>query len=201
MGKKDARVDAYIAKSADFAKPILKHLRELVHANCPAADETTKWSCPAFLYKNGIFCIIAAFKAHCMFRFWHPLMHKPQPGGEKPTGEFGKITKLADLPKDPVIKRLIKQAMHLHDSGVKPPTKTRKPAKGQKVPVYFDSALRKNKSALANFKEMSTSCRNEYITWLAEAKRDETRAKRLETALQWISQGKSRNWKYENCAK
>ena len=200
MGTKDPRVDAYITKSAPFARPILAHIRKLVHANCPDVTETIKWSMPHFEYKGGIFCGMAAFKAHCTFGFWLGALLKIESKLDKAMGQFGCITSLADLPGDKEIATIIKAAMKLHDAGVKSPTRT-KPAqkKALVVPDYFLAAMKKNKKAHVTFESFSPSKQREYVEWITEAKTDATRDKRLAQAVEWMSEGKVRNWKYVNC--
>jgi uncharacterized protein YdeI (YjbR/CyaY-like superfamily) len=204
MSTKDPRVGAYIAKSADFAKPILNHLRKLVHKACPEVEEDFKWSFPSFTYK-GILCHMAAFKEHCAFGFWKgSLMFANDPAVQKRTseamGQFGRITRLADLPGDRVMLRYIKEAVRLHDAGIKPPPRPKsKEKKELLVPDSLSSALKKNKQAQTTFDQFSYSHKKEYVEWITEAKRDETRDKRIETAIAWLAQGKPRNWKYMNC--
>jgi uncharacterized protein YdeI (YjbR/CyaY-like superfamily) len=197
VGKFDPRVDAYIAKSAAFARPILSHLRRLVHAACPSAEETIKWGFPHFMYQ-GMLCSMAAFKQHCAFGFWHKNMRTELTGGQstEAMGQLGRITSVAGLPKAPVLKRHIKQAMELNEAGIKISV-VRKPFKPIKVPADVMKALRSNKKALATFGGFSPSHRREYLEWIAEAKRAEARAKRIATMLEWLVEGKSRNWKYE----
>ena len=199
MGNRDNRVDAYIARSSKFAQPILTHLRTLVRAACPGAVETIKWGFPHFEHK-GLLCSMASFKAHCAFGFWHPDMRAnagAQSGGDAAMGQFGRITKLADLPKDAALKALIRRAAALNESGVKPPRPASPKQKPPlEVPADFALALRANRVAQANFDAMSPSHRREYIEWLVGAKRDETRSKRLATAIEWIGEGKSKEWKY-----
>jgi uncharacterized protein YdeI (YjbR/CyaY-like superfamily) len=206
MGTKDPRVDAYIAKSADFAKPILTHLRKLIHDNCPSVEETMKWSFPHFTYKAKadrsprILCSMASFKQHCAFGFWYVEMsdsasREAQSGPAM--GQYGRITALADLPKDKVLVQQIKDAIRVHDGGVKPRASARPAEKTELViPGYFKAALKKNKKALATFEQFNYSNKKEYVEWITDAKSDETRKKRLETAIEWMSEGKSRNWKY-----
>jgi len=204
MAKKDPRVDAFIAKAADFAKPILTHIRKLVHTACPEVEETIKWRFPTFMYK-GMFCGMAAFKSHCTFGFWkHELLFGPDGGGaaakEGGMGQFGRITSLSDLPKDAVLMGHIKRAARLNDEGVKAPSRSKpKERKPLVVPVFFRRALKKNKKALAAFDNFSYSHKKEYVEWITEAKSEDTRKRRLDTALEWLAQGKSRNWKYMNC--
>jgi len=199
--KKDKRVDAYIAKSQPFAQPILIHFRKVVHTACPEGEETIKWGFPHFDYK-GIMCAIAAFKKHCAIGFWKGSRlvdtgdHLQQLNRDA-MGHLGRITSLADLPPDKVLSGFIKQAMKLNDDGVKvhvrPKNKVKEPLV---VPAFLKAALKKNKKASATFENFAYSHKKEYIEWLNEAKTDETRDKRLATALEWMAEGKSRNWKY-----
>lgn len=204
MKNTDPRVDAYIAKAAEFAKPILSHLRKLVHEGCPDTEETLKWSMPAFLHAGKIMAGMAAFKQHCTFGFWHQGMERVlESEGEKEAtamGSFGRITSLEDLPSDRAMLRYIKKAAVLNESDVPArPRPAKRPSAPPAVPDDLAAALKKNKAAAASFEKFSPSHRKEYIDWITEAKRDETRQKRLSTALEWLAQGKSRNWKYENC--
>jgi uncharacterized protein YdeI (YjbR/CyaY-like superfamily) len=198
VGEKDPRVNAYIAKSADFAKPILRHLRKMIHANCPQVEETLRWGAPAFMY-HGFLCIMAAFKQHCTFGFWHRAMRDASNGQSADAmGQFGRITSLADLPKDVVFARNIHKAMELNASGVKSPRPARPKKKKSLVPpADLLAALKRNKKALATFESFSPSRKAEYVEWIVEAKREGTRAKRLSTAIAWLAEGKTRNWKYE----
>jgi uncharacterized protein YdeI (YjbR/CyaY-like superfamily) len=194
---KDPRVDAYIAKSPDFAKPILIHLRQLAHAACPEVKEALKWRIPHFLHK-GILFGMAGFKQHCAVHFWKG---KLVLGGKSRTGVFGnlgRVTALSDLPGRKEILGYIKKAVELNEGGIKKPSISR-PKKKLIVPPYFLAALRKNKKAHAAFENFSYSHRKEYVTWITEAKREETRAKRMKTAIEWLAQGKPQNWKYLNC--
>jgi len=204
MANKDPRVDAYIEQAADFAKPILKHLRKLVHAGCPEVEETIKWRFPAFVHR-GMLCSMASFKQHCTFGFWqYKLLAKdfPELGGSTANGmgQLGKMTAKSDLPSDRTFARWLKRAIELNESGVKKP----RPARSQKpklvvLPDYFAAALKKNPKARTTFAGFSPSHKREYVDWLIEAKREETRERRLQTALEWLAEGKPRNWKYMNC--
>lgn len=200
MGKHNARVDAYIAESADFARPILSHIREVVHAACPDVEETMKWSFPHFDYK-GILCSMAAFKEHCAFGFWKGSLVVEGNDGEKAMGQFGRITKLADLPSKKVLTGYIWKAMTLNDEGVKSPTrsKPKAPPKELIMPDDLASALSANKAARATFDKFPPSHRREYVDWIIGAKTQTTRTRRLETAVEWMAEGKPRNWKYMNC--
>jgi uncharacterized protein YdeI (YjbR/CyaY-like superfamily) len=199
---KNKKVDAYITKSAEFAKPILSHLRELVHEACPEVEEVIKWGFPNFDYK-GVFCNMAGFKQHCSFGFWKAsLMKDPkgilQANDKGSMGNFDRITSLKDLPSDKILLGFLKQAVELNELGVKRKVKiTPKGSKTIDTPDYFANALRKNKAASEIFENFAYSHRKEYIQWFEEAKTDETRNKRMAQAMEWISEGKARNWKYE----
>jgi len=200
MPAKDPRVDAYIAKAGEFAKPILTHIRRLVHAACPDAVETMKWSMPHFDYK-GVICGMAAFKQHCALGFWKgDLIFGSTSAENEAMGHFGRITSLADLPRDKVLLGYIRKAIELNEAGIKKPAPPRSKVKELIVPDYFMAALKKNKKALTAFENFSYSHRKEYVEWITEAKREETRAKRLTTALDWLATGKSRHWKYVRCS-
>jgi uncharacterized protein YdeI (YjbR/CyaY-like superfamily) len=203
MASKDPRVDAYIAKSADFAKPILTHIRELVHQGCPEVEETMKWSMPFFTYK-GMLCHMAAFKTHCSIGFWKSALVMGKKllanGSEAGMGQFGRITALADLPSDKKMLAYIKEAKRLNDEGIQKPTKPKpKGPRELAVPAELTAALRKNKKALATFEGFSYSHKKEYVEWIAEAKREQTKAQRLATTVAWLSEGRPRHWKYANC--
>ena len=205
MGKKDPAVTAYVANAADFAKPILKHVRKVVHDTCPDVSEEIKWSFPNFLYK-GMFCSMASFKEHASFGFWkgaliaekfNDVLETP----EVAMGQFGRITKLDDLPSDDVLVACIKEAMRLNDENIKSPARAKKLSDGKVVlPNELESALKTNKIAAKQFENLSPSHRREYAAWIADAKTDATREKRLATAIEWISEGKSQNWRYERNA-
>jgi len=202
MGKKDPRIDAYIEKSADFARPILKHMRKAVHAGCPGVEETLKWSHPAFMFK-GMFCGMAAFKSHCAFGFWkesllRDRLHEALPkAGEQAMGQCGRVESLADLPDEKTFIALVKEAALLNELGVKPPPRKRSAVKKELViPDYFTGALKKNRKAQATFDSFSYSNKKEYLEWITEAKTEQTRQRRLETAIGWMAEGKVRNWKY-----
>ena len=198
MATKDPRIDAYIAKSADFAKPILKHLRKVVHAGCPQVIETLKWSMPHFDYK-GIMCGMAAFKQHCAFGFWKAdLILEPGETSEKSgMGSFGCIRSLDDLPSEKKLIGYVKKAAELNEAGVKAPGRTQpKKRKTLPMPDDFSAALKKNAAARKTFDGFSPSHRREYIEWITEAKREETRKERLAKSIEWLSEGKARNWKY-----
>lgn len=204
MPAKDPRVDTYIAKSADFAKPILAHIRELVHQGCPGAEETMKWSMPYFQYK-GMFCHMAAFKTHCSLGFWKCklVMGKDCPPNDEckdGMGQFGKISSLRDLPSDKKMLAYIKEAKRLNDEGIQKPSKPQpKTPRKLAIPNELSAALKKNQKASTTFEGFSYSHKKEYVEWISEAKRQETRAQRLATTVAWLAEGKPRNWKYANC--
>jgi uncharacterized protein YdeI (YjbR/CyaY-like superfamily) len=197
MPMKDPRVDAYIAKAAAFAKPILNHVRGLVHDGCPDVQETIKWQMPHFEYK-GVICGMAAFKQHCALIFWkRALIFGESPIKNRALGQFGRITSLADLPGDKILTGYIKKAVKLNEAGIKNPTHAKsKTNREVVVPDYFLASLKKNKKALATFENFSPSHKREYVQWVTEAKREETRAKRLKTTIELLAEGKPRNWKY-----
>ncbi len=196
MPTTDPRVDAYIAKAAPFAQPILITLRKHVHAVCPDVEETIKWGFPHFLYK-GLLCHMAAFKQHCAFGFWkaHSL-ETPYKTSEEGMGQFGRITAVGDLPSAPAFKKLVRAAMRLKDSDIKP-KRIIKPKEALKIPADFQKALKKNPAAHTAFKTFSYRHRKEYLQWITEAKREETRTRRIETAVAQIADRKSQNWRYE----
>jgi uncharacterized protein YdeI (YjbR/CyaY-like superfamily) len=201
MSKKDPRIDAYIAAAADFAQPILKHLRKLVHAGCPEVEETMKWSFPHFMF-GGILCSMAAFKQHCAFGFWRRDLVLDGDGdrSDEAMGQFGRITSLAELPSDKKIIAWVKKAAESNASGTpKPPRAKSEPRKPLPIPDDLLVALKTNVKARQTFEKFSPSHKREYIEWITEAKREETRQRRVETTLEWLSEGKSRNWKYEKC--
>jgi hypothetical protein len=202
MPTKDKRIDAYIAKSAEFAQPILKHLRETVHEGCPGVVETIKWGMPHFDYK-GIMCGMASFKEHCAFGFWKGslVIDAKEMKGVDAMGQFGRITSLKDLPPKKILVSYVKKAAELNDAGIKNPAriKPRTEKKELVVPDYFTAAVKKNKKALTTFEGFPYSKKKDYVEWVTEAKTDETRDRRLKTAVEWLSEGKARNWKYERC--
>lgn len=202
MPTRDSRVDAYIDRSAGFAKPILTHIREVVHATCPEVVETMKWSFPHFMY-DGMLCAMSAFKAHCAFGFWKgTLIEGLQPNsasGGDAMGHLGAIRSVKDLPSRKVLAGYIKVAMRLNEEGIAVPKKKALPKPEARVPAELAAALATNRKAKAAFDGFSPSHRREYVTWIDEAKRADTRAKRVAQSVEWIAEGKARNWKYEKC--
>ncbi|HEU0100194.1 MAG TPA: YdeI/OmpD-associated family protein [Allosphingosinicella sp.] len=197
---RDPRIDAYIARQADFARPILEHLRSTLRSACPEAEETLKWSMPHFLYKGQMLAGMAAFKAHATFGFWRAKEVVGETGAERDAmGQFGRLTSVADLPPDDVLRALIRKAMALADSGARPARPKPAPKPEPETPPELDAALSANPAARATFDGFPPSCRREYVEWVVEAKRAETRHKRIAQAVGWMAEGKRRNWKYENC--
>lgn len=197
----DPRIDAYIERSADFAKPILTHIRKLIHKACPDVTETMKWSMPSFEFK-GMLCNLASFKQHCAFGFWKQSLMETDafPKNKTAMGSFGKIASVKDLPSEKVMISLIHQAMELNEKGIKVDKKN--PAAEKKdlaIPDYLTKALSRNQAAKSAFDKFSYSHRKEYVEWITEAKTETTREKRLATTVEWLSEGKSRHWKYEKC--
>lgn len=201
MNDRDPRVDAYIGRAAMFARPILEHLRKRIHAVCPDVEECIKWGMPHFLY-HGILCNMAAFKAHCAFGFWKGsrLLDDAVARKTEAMGQFGRICSLADLPSDRVLDALIRKAMRLNVEDRTAPSQsrstTRKPPPA--VPTELAEALRTNAEARAAFDGFSPTHRREYCEWITDAKREETRARRIEQAVAWLSEGKSRHWKHQS---
>lgn len=199
MGIRDPRVDAYIAKQADFARPMLTYIREIVHEGCPDVSETIKWRVPSFEH-HGILCGMAAFKAHLQFGFWkHDLVVGTRMDGMG----FGKLGGLKDLPPRAKLVAYVRKAAKLNEQGVKSPwmearaKKARVAAKTPiAVPADFRAALGKHTRAKAVFASFSPSHKREYLEWITEAKQQETRKRRIAQAVEWISEGKARNWKY-----
>jgi uncharacterized protein YdeI (YjbR/CyaY-like superfamily) len=198
----DARIDAYIARSADFARPILEHIRKLVHKARPDVEETIKWGMPFFLNNGAILCNMAAFKEHCSLGLWNaPLLKDPegilQIKEKNAMGHFDRLTSRKDLPADKTLIAYIQEAAELNDKGIKKPKPKAAPKKELPVPPALAAALKKNKKALAAFDGFAPSHRREYIEWIIEAKTDATRDKRIATTVEWLTEGKSMRWKYQ----
>ena len=197
---RDPRIDAYIERAAPFARPILAHARALVRQACPQVEETIKWGMPTFVHAGGILCGMAAFKQHASFGFWkHALVvgeGEPRDG----MGSYGKMLSLDDFPAKKIVLAHIRKAMKLNEDGVKMPAARKAASKlPPEMPEDLVAALNKDNAAKATFDAFPPSCRREYIEWIVEAKREETRAKRLAQTVEWLAEGKRRNWKYENC--
>jgi uncharacterized protein YdeI (YjbR/CyaY-like superfamily) len=198
MGSYDSRIDSYIDKSAEFARPILEHIRSLVHEFCPDVAETMKWGMPHYEYK-GVLCSMASFKAHCAFGFWRGREVLGDEVSGDAMGQFGRITSVKDLPSNRIMGGYIRKAMSLNDSGTKPAGSRRPAGAKEEIPVPEDmsAALAGNKKARATFEGFSPGHRREYLEWITEARTEATRQKRIGTAMEWLAEGKDRNWKYK----
>jgi uncharacterized protein YdeI (YjbR/CyaY-like superfamily) len=202
MATTDPRIDAYIQKSADFARPILEHIRKLVHKAYPEVEENVKWGMPFFLNNGAIICNMAAFKEHCAFGFWNASNMKDPEGilqikDKGAMGHLDRITSKKDLPSDKVLTAYIREAAALNEAGIKKAAPKKAPKKELPVPAELITAFKKNKKAQSVFEGFSPSHRREYIEWITEAKTDATREKRIATTVEWLTEGKSRMWKYE----
>jgi uncharacterized protein YdeI (YjbR/CyaY-like superfamily) len=199
---KSAAVDAYITKSAEFARPILRRLRAAVHKACPQIQESMKWGSPFFGHK-GVVAYMAAFKSHTRFGFWKRRLMSDPDGLFKATGNMGmggsRFRSTADLPSDAILIRYVKMAVALNEQGAKLPRAPRKKRPPPKAPADLVAAFRKSPKAKATYAAFSPSQQREYVDWITEAKLEATRRKRLATAIEWMAAGKPRNWKYLNC--
>lgn len=200
MGKKDKRIDAYIARAPEFARPILSHIRAVVHEACPDVQENVKWGMPSFEYE-GLLCGMAAFKQHATFGFWKGKLIVDSNGRnlEDAMGQFGRITQVADLPARRVLAGYVKKAMALNESG----TTVKRAVKAKPVlrmPADFKAALAKSRKALATYETLPASARREYLEWVLGAKQAATRARRIATSVEWLAEGRRLNWKYETLA-
>lgn len=198
MGKRDPRIDDYIREAAPFARPVLRHLRRIVHEAAPGIEETIKWRFPHFV-QGGIVCSMAAFKAHCSFGFWkgRHVLGSELAQGEDAMGQFGRITRIEDLPPEEALIGWVRKAVELNAKGpaARSPA-ARKPARPVVVPAPLKRALEASPAARATFRALSPSQRREYAEWIAGAKHEETRDRRIRTAIEWLAEGKPRNWKY-----
>lgn len=199
MPPRDARIDDYIARAQPFAQPILLYIRDQIHAACPDVEETIKWGFPHFEYKKELLCSMAAFREHCAFSFWKAaLINDPSllqnAQGETAMGHLGKIKSLPDLPDH--FETLLREAMVLNERGIKVPRKAAAHHKEGMMLPEFEQALRKHHQAWEVFDKFSYSHRKEYIEWIADAKTEATRKKRIAQAIEWLKEGKDRNWKY-----
>ena len=199
MAKRDPRIDAYIAKAAPFARPILEQIRERVHAASPEAEETMKWSAPSFTIDGKILLMMAAFKQHAALNFWRG----QEIGEDSPKagamGQFGRLTSVDDLPPDAELDRLIREGAALATSAPAPRKVKHEPRPPAEMHPEFAKALNANPKAKVMLDGFPPSARRDYLDWIAEAKQDKTRTKRIAEAVQWLSEGKRRHWKYENC--
>lgn len=201
MGRRDPRIDAYIAKAAPFAQPILQRIRDVVHEACPEVEETMKWSMPTFVYAGGILAGMAAFKQHASFGYWKHALVMGEDAQRDGMGSYGKMATLKDVPSKRRLVADIRRAMQLNAAGVKTPgpRKAAAPKPPPETPPDLLAALAKNRKARTTFEALAPSHRREYVEWITEARRDETRARRLAQTVEWLAEGKRRNWKYEAC--
>jgi uncharacterized protein YdeI (YjbR/CyaY-like superfamily) len=196
MGKRDPRIDAYIAKQKDFAKPILTYIRDVVHEGCPECEETLKWSMPTFMY-DGILCGMAGFKEYAVMMFWKGTLIVGKGGKSlEAMGSLGRITRVEDLPPKQELLGYIKKAMELNEQGIKAPKKHTGPRKRIPTPNDLKAALAKNKKAKATYEDFSPTAKRDYLEWITGAKAEDTRKRRLDQAIAWMAEGKPRNWKY-----
>lgn len=204
MSNRDTRIDDYISNAGAFAQPILIHIRELIHITIPEIQETIKWGMPSFDYK-GALCNFASFKAHCSFGFWKPtlindptgLLQNNAANGGEAMGNMGRLTSIQDLPSDAIFMDWLLQAKRLNDQGISIKKGPRKETPNLSLPECMISAFSENNKAKVQFEGFSQACQNEYIIWISEAKREETKMKRLEIALVDIELGRKRNWQYQ----
>lgn len=196
---RDPRVDGYIERAQPFARPILEHVRARVHSVLPEAEETLKWSAPAFTLGGKIVLILAAFKAHAAVNFWRGQELRGAAANADGMGQFGRLTSLDDLPPDDELDRLILHAAELARSAPAPRKAKHAPKGEPQLHRDFAAALDKAPKAKATLEQFPPSARRDYLDWISEAKRDDTRAKRIATAVEWLSEGKKRHWKYEKC--
>jgi len=196
---RDARIDAYIAKAQPFARPILVHVRERVHAVLPDVEEAVKWSMPAYTLGGKIVLITAAFKAHMALNFWRGQELSGRAANADAMGQFGKVKSLEDLPSDAELDRLIREAAELAKSAPAPRKAKHAPKPAPEMHPEFAAALNKAPRAKAALETFPPSAQRDYFEWITDAKQDATRHKRIATAVEWLSEGKRRHWKYENC--
>ena len=197
MAARDPRVDAYIAKAAPFARPILEHVRTRVHAAAPGVEETLKWGAPSFTLGGKILLMMAAFKAHAALNFWRGQeLGSPKAGA---MGQFGKLASLADLPGDAELDALIREAATLAATAPAPRKVKHAPKPAAEMHPEFAAALDAHPAARAVLEGFVPSARRDYLDWISDARQDATRTRRIATAVEWLAEGKKRHWKYENC--
>jgi uncharacterized protein YdeI (YjbR/CyaY-like superfamily) len=197
--KREPRVDAYIAKAQPFARPILEKVRERVHVVIPDVEEAMKWGMPAYMLAGKLVVITAAFKTHTALNFWRGQELRGDSANAEAMGQFGKIRSISELPSDAELDRLIREAAELAKSAPAPRKPKHAPKPPPEIHPELAAALDKVPKAKAAFEQFAPSHRREYLEWIAEAKRDETRQKRIATTIEWLTEGKKRNWQYEKC--
>jgi uncharacterized protein YdeI (YjbR/CyaY-like superfamily) len=196
---RDPRVDAYIARAQPFARPILEHVRERVHAAVPEVEETLKWSAPSFTLRGKILLMMAAFKAHAALNFWRGQELRGEQAEADAMGQFGKLTSVKDLPPDKELEALIRKAADLTASAPAPRKAKHAPKPPPELHPEFAAALKAAPKARATLDSFPPSARRDYLEWVGEAKQDATRQKRIATSIEWLSEGKRRHWKYQDC--
>jgi uncharacterized protein YdeI (YjbR/CyaY-like superfamily) len=196
---RDARIDAYIAKAQPFARPILEKVRERVHAALPQVEEALKWSMPAYTLGGKIVAITAAFKAHAALNFWRGQDLRGDQANADAMGQFGKLRSVDDLPGNEELDRLIREAAELARKAPTPRKTKHEPKPAPELHPDFAAALSREPDAKATLQAFPPSAQRDYLEWIAEAKQDATRHKRIATAIEWLSEGKRRHWKYESC--
>ncbi len=196
---RDPRIDAYIAKAQPFARPILEKVRERVHAVVPRAEETIKWGMPAYTLDGKILLITAAFKAHAALNFWRGQELRGDKANADAMGQFGKLASVDALPSDSELDRLIKEAAEVAKNAPAPRKAKHGPKAVPEMHPDFSAALAKAPKAKAALDGFPPSAQRDYLEWISEAKQDSTRAKRIATAIEWLSEGKRRHWKYQSC--
>ncbi len=196
---REPRIDAYIAKKGEFARPILEKVRERVHTAAPEAEEAIKWGAPAFLVDGRILLIMAAFKAHAALNFWRGQEIRGSDASRDAMGQFGKLTSVDDLPANAEFDALIGEAVRLAATAPAPRKTKHEPKPAPQMHPEFAAALSSNPKAQATLDGFPPSAQRDYLEWIAEAKQDATRTKRIATAVEWLAEGKRRHWKYENC--
>ena len=196
---RDPRIDAYIAKAAPFARPILEHVRARVHAVVPSVEETLKWSAPGFTLDGKILLIMAAFKAHAALNFWRGQEIQGSEASGEAMGQFGKLASVNDLPPDAQFDELIREAARLAATAPAPRKVKHEPKPPPELHPEFAAALKANPKAKATLDGFPPSAQRDYLEWIADAKQDSTRAKRIATAVEWLAEGKRRHWKYQDC--
>ena len=196
---RDPRVDSYIARAQPFARPILEHVRSRVHATVPQAQETLKWSAPSFTLGGKILLMMAAFKAHAALNFWRGQELRGEAATAEAMGQFGKLTSVKDLPPDRDLDALIRKAAELTRSAPAPRKVKHEPKPPAEIHPEFAAALARSSKAKATLDGFPPGARRDYLDWISEAKQPATRAKRITTAIEWLSEGKRRHWKYQNC--
>jgi uncharacterized protein YdeI (YjbR/CyaY-like superfamily) len=196
---RDARIDAYIANAQPFARPILEHVRARVHSVLPEVDEAIKWRMPAYTVGGKLVLITAAFKEHAALNFWRGQELNSSHDSVGAMGQYGRIKSLDELPADADLDRLILEAAELAKNAPVPRKAKSAPKPAAELHPEFAAALEQAPQAKAHLDRFAPSAQRDYFEWIAEAKQDTTRRKRIATAIEWLSEGKKRNWKYERC--